>query len=252
MWGEPDASSGLWGNQRGALALEWLVAVSLVAVLATLSATAMVASLRRGMSVLVHVEGGAAAQAATNVLRSELSRAAPGLDWTAPSGDSLRIRAVRGTAWICGVLGTGGRVTVVYRGDRTPNPAKDSVRILSADGSVEVRGLRARRTRARCPHTGLPADEWDLGPSPPQEAVLRLFESGTYAMDRGALRYRTGRGGRQPVAGVAFDSASSLTWQAASGVPFGGVASHIALPPGPYRSQPQKHDAVLLGRRTLP
>ena len=239
-------------GEGGALSVEWLIALLILSAVAALSTTAISTILRSGMTALVRADGGAQAHTAANVLRSELSRAAPGIDWSGASGDSLRLRAVRGSGWVCASSPTGTTVAVVYTGDRAPNPAKDSVRIVNADGSTAVRKLRSRRTGLRCAGSGLAAELWDLGPAPPKEAVLRLFESGTYAIDRGALRYRTGRGGRQPVAGVSFDSTSFLVGRTTSGGPHGAVATRIVLPSGPYRDRTVSHAGVMVGRRSLP
>jgi hypothetical protein len=114
-------------------------------------------------------------------------------DISATSEDSVRLRAFRGGGHVCGVQD--GSVYVLYRGVRQPDPAKDSVLFLGPDG-VEARRLEAERQSSECGGSlELDVDE----PVPDAAAWALLFESGAYVLADGAVRYRRGEGGRQPL-----------------------------------------------------
>ena len=111
--------------------------------------------------------------------------------------DSLRFRAVRGTGAVCH---RGARHLVVrYRGVRWPDPAKDSVLLVTEGGrSGAGYAVTSVSSSAVCPG-GLRLDlDRDLDPGPAGGVAL-VFESGAYHLSAGALRYRLGRGGRQPL-----------------------------------------------------
>ncbi len=242
------------GDRRGFAVAEWTVAVLLLFVLVGLSARLIGHLTHVGFTQLRTAEWEQQATLAANILRLELRRGRSGTDWTTHSGDSVTLRAFRGTGWVCGP-GTQPTTTVsvVFAGDRLPNPKKDSVLVLDAEGGLRALPLRGRQVRGSCP--GVPlihVEEWDLGPSPPSEAVLRLFESGSYSVSSGALRYRVGRGGRQPVVGSTFDTASSLK-RSSMGVPGGEAATlFLAEPVGPYRSLPRVRRIAARARRSPP
>lgn len=113
-----------------------------------------------------------------------------------PGPDSVRLRAVRGSATICA---GGAELLVRYRGIRRPDPAKDSALIITSAGTVgSVHAVVAAATvpaAAACGDTRL-----RLEPVPTaRTGQVLVFESGTYHLSGGALRYRRGRSGRQPV-----------------------------------------------------
>lgn len=153
--------------------------------------------------------------AAHALLADELGAGRPAQDAGTQGGDSLRVRAFRGTAWRCGAVSPGGPIHVAYSGDRAPSPAKDSVLALDGAGQWQVGSLVAVRGSS-CPGVPVPAgvrvQEWTLsaGLAGLPVTALRLYESGTYHIASGALRYRTGRGGRQPVVGATLDTTSYL------------------------------------------
>lgn len=149
---------------------------------------------------------------ATTVLGRDLRRGIAGRDWLGPVGDSLPLRAFRGWGLACPGGTTGPGVTVVaYRGERAPNPAKDSVLVLTDEGwlAADLVG-RAGTTQPLCPD-GLDSDTelWTLDP-PVSGALMRVYEHGSYHLADGALRYRRGRGGRQPVTAEVFRESSTL------------------------------------------
>lgn len=142
------------------------------------------------------------------VLSRELRHGGGG-DRGAAEGDSVPLRAFRGGGTVCGA--TDGLVRVRYRGSRRPDPEKDSVLLLGSDGRWRPHELTATDT-GRCDDGGLePAEAWTLDPPPESGVVLvRLFERGSYHVADGALRYRRGPGGRQPLTPAVLGPGSGL------------------------------------------
>ncbi len=155
---------------------------------------------------------------ARTVLRGELARS--GGDWSVGQ-DSLGLRAFRGTAVLCQAGAGPAEVVVAYRGDRLPEPTKDSAEVIVGDGGRVVLGLRSAEATALPCAWAAPGESvqlWRLDGSLPAGAVVvRVFETGSYHLTGSALRYRVGAGGRQPLtpevwrdAGTGFDSRDSL------------------------------------------
>lgn len=136
------------------------------------------------------------------VLRGELARGLAGVDWTV-GRDSVAVRAFRGTGVVC-LDGTGAdELLVAYRGDRLPDPVKDSVEVTTTAGERAVLDLLSSRpSTAACPGAS-PVEaptRWRVDGTIPDGAVLaRIFESGSYHLTDAAFRYRIGAGGRQPL-----------------------------------------------------
>jgi len=145
------------------------------------------------------------------VLQGELSRAGRGEDLIV-GDDSIAVRAFRGVGIVC--VPIGGRVAVVaYRGSRQVDPAKDSLEVVGADGSLTVLDLvGARASGTPCPiavgREGV--QEWVTDRDLPTDAVLvRPFERGSYHLSNSAFRYRRGAGGRQPLTPDVWDDPST-------------------------------------------
>ena len=136
-----------------------------------------------------------------HVLRRELRHGTPGRDWTADI-DSLSLRAFRGAAVICASDTIAAQLVVSYRGERAADPTKDSILLLSQDGTAEARALISRGVApAACngPGSGV-AERWTLDrPAPRGVIVASVFERGSYHLSSAALRYRRGASGRQPL-----------------------------------------------------
>ena len=147
-------------------------------------------------------DGLVAMRLASHVLRRELRDAVPGVDWV-QGGDSLTLRAFRGVAVLCPYEGPTDELTVAYRGDRRPDPAKDSVVLVDATGARQLRALASVSSPAvACAAIGDSAllEGWRLdAPIPPGMLVARLYERGSYHLSGSALRYRRGASGRQPL-----------------------------------------------------
>jgi len=135
------------------------------------------------------------ARTAGLVLRGELRYAAQEDFSTAP--DSVRLRAVRGSGVICGR--TGSVIRVRYRGIRRPDPEKDSALVMTdsaTDGvAFSVVAVAGKGANGAC------GDGYrlTLDGVPPDRGLVLVYETGSYHLTGGALRYRRGSGGRQPV-----------------------------------------------------
>lgn len=142
------------------------------------------------------------------VLGEELRRGDPGRDaWTA-AGDSVSLRALRGGGAACPGPG-GSELRILYRGSRRPDPRKDSVLVLGLDGVWTAHDLVRRSAgdvacRGALPRAG---EVWELDPLPEGGLFALLFERGSYHLADSALRYRRGRGGRQPLTAPHFAQA---------------------------------------------
>ena len=80
-----------------------------------------------------------ATRIARTALRGELARS--GAAWTA-AGDSIRLRAFRGTGVVCPTRPAPDALVVAYAGDRRADPLKDSVEVVALEGHVTVVDLR--------------------------------------------------------------------------------------------------------------
>ena len=144
------------------------------------------------------------------VIGKELRSGVRGRDWIGPAFDSLSLRAFRGWGPVCGLGREPGRIVVAYHGERAANPVKDSVLILTADGwrGADLTG-RASGPRSCEMALGGDSEVWTIDPPVTGALVARVFERGSYHVSGGALRYRRGRGGRQPLTLDVFDPALS-------------------------------------------
>lgn len=199
-------------ERRGVAAAEALVSLLLALTLVGLGWRAL-SRQRTVAGRLVHqMDAMSARRMAVTVIGRDFRQGVAGRDWPDPVGDSLPLRAFRGWALRCPEdPGRPGGVVVAYRGDRSPNPAKDSVLVLTPQGWHPTDLVRrAGTTRPSCPG-GLDFDTelWTLEPPAPG-VLMRVFERGSYHLAEGALRYRRGRGGRQPLTPEVFVESSAL------------------------------------------
>ena len=140
------------------------------------------------------------------VLGKELRAGVRGRDWIDPAPDSLSLRAFRGWGLVCRSGNEPGDIVVAYRGERAANPAKDSVLVFTAEGwwPANLTG-RASGSRACTMNLGGESEVWTVDPPVADALVARIFERGSYHLSGGALRYRRGFGGRQPLTLDVFD-----------------------------------------------
>lgn len=143
-----------------------------------------------------------AVRTVTSVLSGE-ARRMMAADVRAWSADSIALRAFRGSGTPCG--STGGGVLVRYSGDRLPDPLKDSVLVVGAQPEHSVMLFDASPAAGMC--SALPGEtilEIRTSGTLPQNAVLLVFEPGSYHLTTRALRYRLGAAGRQPLTAEAL------------------------------------------------
>jgi hypothetical protein len=135
------------------------------------------------------------------LLPEELSGGRPGEDWWMAGGDSVALRAFRGLGIVEEQGPAPDELAICFRGIRAPDTEKDSVLLLETDGRWKAYELRWRAgAGGSCPGLGGGSlERWYLSPEPGDGVVARVFERGTYHLADGALRYRRGEGGRQPL-----------------------------------------------------
>ena len=147
---------------------------------------------------------------ARSVLRGELARS--GGAWSS-AGDSLRLRASRGTGVVCDVGPAADELLVSFRGDRYGDPTKDSVELVTDQGDITVLALRSSAPAATPCAVGVAGEEarvWRVeGAVPPDVVLARNFEVGSYHLAGSALRYRLGGGGRQPLTPQVWEDAGT-------------------------------------------
>lgn len=173
----------------------WLFALVLLAL-------ARFAAAQGRLGAVVHdrVRAADVVRTADLILTAELRYAADA-DIHALTADSVRLRAFRGAGVVCAAAA--GEVWVRYRGVRRPDPDKDSVLVVTAghtDGLAHA--LRSAAADATC------GDGYRLALDPAPHAgvgLVLVFETGAYHFADRALRYRRGRGGRQPVTETLLD-----------------------------------------------
>lgn len=176
-----------------ALLLAWFVVVMVLGVAARMRSA--VAEMTRTADVLD------AARVARHVLALELRVGLTSADAASVAADTLGLRAYRGVGVVCAVASGQQALVVVPEGVRGADPEKDSVRVIGSAGRERTLALVERRSGEACPPPGSDAAErWVLSGDPPEGAVLALFfERGSYHLQGGALRYRRGGSGRQPM-----------------------------------------------------
>ena len=214
-------------SMRGGFSvLELLIALLVSVLVLSMTASAFTTQFRVAQQTLRRLEGDRAAGLAWFILSGELRGTGGARDYRIGPGDSIRTRAFRGSAWPC--PGDPVRpLRVTFRGDRSPNVTKDSVLALTDGGDWIALGLSRVGSVETCASTGAAVRRWTLSGSSAPLLYLRLFESGTYSVERGALRFRSGRGGRQPVTAEMFDTASALG--GAGALPGVGVAATLPI-----------------------
>ena len=150
------------------------------------------------------------------VLGAELAWLAPA-DIAGAGPDSLRIRALRGTGIVC--AGGATDVLVRYQGLRLPEPEKDSVLVVERAERTIALSTVAAAPGACFAGTDETVQRWSgVGPIP-TGAVLLVFETGSYSFGGGALRYRRGRAGRQPLTGELLGARAAFALRDRDGAP---------------------------------
>jgi hypothetical protein len=230
---------------------ELTVALFLVAFLGSVVATLLSGSLRAVTGLVERSEVAEARRTVAALLQEELGIGVPGRDW-APDGEhAIGLRAFRGYARVCGAGAEPGSWRVAWVGIRAPDPDRDSLLVLRADGGWLPAGFTGAGTAAAAgaaaPCSAGPGErvaDWQVAgvPGPPvpfpsslpwgvdpPALLLRYFERGRYSLEDGAFRYRRGAAGRQPLTPEVVASESRFHPLAGGGVE---VELHLLLRPG--------------------
>jgi hypothetical protein len=220
-------------EERGISLLEALVVLLLLAAVAQGGWTVLAQQRLAASDVSSRAEGLETVRTVAWLLREEVSYGRPGRDWWVDGSDSLAMRVFRGAGLVKAGEGEGDRVRVCFRGIRSPNPEKDSILLLGKDGRWSAHGLQARaRAQEVCPGLGGGWEEdWTLSPEPSEAVLGRVFERGSYHLVNGALRYRRGGGGRQPLTPERVSSGRFVPlWSGAR-----AISWEVVLTPTPTR-----------------
>lgn len=196
----------------------WLYALVLAALARFLADHAGLAA---GQRDLVRLRE--AARTAEVVLGTEL-RWLASADVNAGSPAAFAVRAVRGGGPACSVAAE--ELGVRYRGGRWPEPRKDSLLFVHRGGEA-VRAVTGVSVGG-CGGAGLL-----IGIDAPIAArggLALVFEPGSYHAAAGAIRYRLGAAGRQPITEAIFRSAAFAPGQGAAGLRFTASVDRDSLP----------------------
>lgn len=196
-------------GREGHTLLELLIAVLLLAGLATGCIVLLTVQLRQVRSVVSAVEASNATSFASRLLRTELRSLVPAHDVEGIGPDSSRQRVFRGTGIVCAVSGNVAEVR--YRGLRDPDPTKDSVLVMHPNGESAFAVLGVQRPAAPTCTAAASEKAVELVTSDtvPAPGILLLFERGTWHLSSSALRYARGLGGRQPITAAVLDDDST-------------------------------------------
>jgi len=200
-------------HRAGVSAPEAIVALLLGLFLVHLGLSTMARLRSAQVGLALRTDGLVAMRMGRRVLREELRRGRAQEDWYV-SGDSISLRAFRGTALVCALDTASIELTVSYGGDRRPDPSKDSVLVISAEGNREVHALvGTASTAGPCgPAPSTTLETWRLdAAADPGTVLARLFEHGSYHLSAHALRYRRGASGRQPLTPEVWSPATAWT-----------------------------------------
>lgn len=185
--------------------LETMIALVIAAVACGIVAVLLTAELRLTALRADRLARAEALRVAMVVLGGELRNDAAG-DVRLGAGGALELRAFRGSALVCGAVGS--ETLVRYDGLRQPDPSKDSVLVAgSADGPIALEW-----TAPAAGGCGAGEGEllrWRLATQPRLGALLLLFERGSYVLQDSALRYGRGGAGRQPLMAPWLDDGGS-------------------------------------------
>ena len=148
---------------------------------------------------------------AVTLLGHEVRTIVAGTDGFEMAADTVALRAFRASAIVCAADAASARLRV--RGLRQPDPLKDSMIVLASTGPERVFPFASAArvgVTAACP--ALP-DEYHMELRPGTGLVAGditlFFERGAYHFSTGALRYRRGGSGRQPLTALSFDDDST-------------------------------------------
>jgi len=181
------------------------------------------------------------------ILAEEVDGSLEGRDWMAMGEDSIHLRAFRGHALLDSAVPGQETVLACFRGTRDPVPEKDSVLVLGVDGRWRAHDLLFRAPAfTDCEELidGGSSERWTLSPNPGAAVLARVFETGSYHLADGALRYRRGEGGRQPLTPEVIESGRFIG-SGAGGNPLAWEITIQSLPVGGAQPSPSPSPAGL-------
>jgi len=206
------------GSGAGALAVrgraghtlpELLVALFLAGIVGASVIALFTSSTRAVRQLVVRSEHAETRRTVAALLLEELSVGVYGRDWRLDGDRAVRLRAFRGYARVCAWTPATSVLTVAWRGQRAPDPGRDSVLVLAGGGAAGASGwspadlawIGAPPDPDACsPQGGERLAGWRVTGFEPSDALLlRFFEQGRYSLEDGAFRYRQGTAGRQPL-----------------------------------------------------
>lgn len=189
------------GDRAGFSIIEAVFAIFLGALLVA-AAWMGLARQRQALETMIQRSEGLATvrMARTSLARDVSSAGAEGL---VGARDTVGLRVLRGIAIACVVSGppaAPGEFRVKYRGIRSPDASKDSLRGLTADGDWVVLELLDVFPLHECDEGNRTRGLSLLAPRGSQVLVYaEIFEVGSYHLTGRALRYRGPGGTRQPL-----------------------------------------------------
>lgn len=195
------------GARLGHTLVELLVGLTLGTIVIALLTSACILQLHAAARVATLFEATDGLAAAASILDAE-TRDAYAAD-VSISNDSLAVRAFRGVALVCDTAD--GRAWVRYDGSRAPDPAKDSVLILRAGDEIAAAFSAPATAEPRCPAlAGTDPRRLTVHADVRPGDLLLVFERGSYHLSGGALRWRVGAAGRQPLTAELFTEATGF------------------------------------------
>lgn len=234
-------------GRPGFTVVEGLVALVVSAILVAGVASTIVTASRLERTAADRAEALASGSLAATVLGHELRATEPAGDGLALEPDSVGLRAFRGTGIVCAADSLSADLR--YRGIRAPDATKDSLLVLTGAVPERAAPLASTSTSTVCI---LAPGESGVTVRPgagmiPGDIVL-VFERGAYHLAGGALRYRRGAGGRQPLtAGTFLDDSTDLDLVSGYGV----GASQPETVAIRLRVTPAGNNASPVGRPTI-
>ncbi len=188
--------------KAGVSMVEALMALVLGLLVIQLSLGIMARMRRIGGRLTRRAESMEAVRITRHVVGGEVRLGRPGRDWVVVGREELALRAFRGVADVCPWRPDSLTLLVSYRGSRAVDPSKDSVLLADREGTwLAAAVVRVSASGLVCPEApDVSVERWRMARAAPPGVVLaRVFERGSYHLSGGALRYRRGRAGRQPL-----------------------------------------------------
>jgi type II secretory pathway pseudopilin PulG len=224
---------------------ELLVALFLAGIVGAAVIALFTSSTRAVRQLVVRSEQAETRRTVAALLLEELSVGVHGRDWRLDGDRAVSLRAFRGYARVCAWTPATSVLTVAWRGQRAPDPGRDSVLVLAAGAAGEATAPSAW-VPADLAWVGAPPDPdacplldgerlagWRVtGLDPSAALLLRYFEQGRYSLEDGAFRYRQGTAGRQPLTPEVVGRGSRIHPRAGTGSGLPGVEVELHLGEG--------------------